>query len=86
MLMLPISGRLPAAARKVSEILGEELDVVAGAILEHERETAGGADAGNRRRREAEGDACRDLLNSRFRCALDDSETARPASCGRPRL
>ena len=38
---------------KLSQVVREELHVAAGAILEHERESARGADARNRRRRKA---------------------------------
>ena len=49
------SGRLRAAARNFAGVLGEEREVLAGAVLEHEGDAAGGADAGNRGRREGEG-------------------------------
>ena len=54
MLTVAISGRLRAASMNVCVLLGEELDVLAGAVLEHERHAARGADAGNGRRREDE--------------------------------
>ncbi len=39
------------------QIVGEELHVLAGAIFQNEGESAGGADAGNGGRREAEREA-----------------------------
>ena len=51
------SGRLRAAAMNLFMLLGEERHVLAGAILEHEREAAGRADAGNGRRRKRERNA-----------------------------
>ena len=46
----PLAGGLEESIR----ILRQECDILAGAVLEHEGRTAGGANAGNRGRREGE--------------------------------
>ena len=80
-----ISGRLRAAAMNLLQIVGQELHVVAGAVFQDEGEAAGGADAGNGRRREAERErrpaAC---ASSAIDVLHDRLDTALRGSCGRP--
>ncbi len=57
----------PFARRRheLVQIVGEEPDVAAGAVFENKGESAGCADAGNGRRREAEGHGFRELAQFR---------------------
>ena len=59
-----ISGRLRRGGHEFVQIVGQELHVLAGAVFQNEGESAGGADAGNRGRREAEREAIRQLAQA----------------------
>ncbi len=58
---LASSGRFRAAARNFCEVLGQESEALAGAVLQHERDPARSAHAGNGRRRKGEADGAGNL-------------------------
>jgi hypothetical protein len=67
----PVSSfRLARRRHELVQVVGEERDVLAGAVLEDEGEAARRADAGDRRRGERRTAGPRDLASSRLRWAL----------------
>src|SRR5262249_15058082 len=62
---------LAGSRDKLSDLLGEKSDILAGTILHYERHAATGADAGNCRRREGKGAGARDFVKCRVHVLED---------------
>ena len=75
---MPISGRFRAAARNLCQIVCQKLNVASGAVFEHELESAGCADSGDRRRREAENNPVRQPAQSLVQARLNLLKLLRP--------
>ena len=74
MVRFAISGRLRAAAMNLFRLSDKKLDVLAGPVFQDECESAGGADSGNRRRREAERHSFREACQLSVEVRLDGLE------------
>jgi hypothetical protein len=65
-------GPLARGVHEALRLLGEERHVLPRAVLEHEAHAAGGADAGDRGRRESKGNRLGELAQARVDAADDD--------------
>ena len=68
---LAISGRFRAACKKYAQVPGEELNIAARTVFEDKGESAGSADARNRRRGKTEGHSRRQLAQLPVEMSLD---------------
>jgi len=85
-LIEPISGRFRAASKKPGQVVCQKLDILAGAILQDKRKTAGSADAWYRRRGETEDGSRRQLPEFLVQTRLDGLKLLGPVLSLIPRL
>ena len=80
--IMPISGRLRAAARNLSRLSARNWTSFPARSSKHELKSARSADAGDRRRRETEDGPCGSRASCWFKRALMVPDTAPRAVCG----